>query len=82
MMRILAGVFAICAAGCAFDTTGTPSPYGSVDAVQSVTGTPDAAPTPPGTADAPPATIDAAPPGTPDACVGKRCGGGGGPGSD
>jgi hypothetical protein len=76
MTRILAGVFAICAASCAFDTSGSPMPAGP-DADQSVTGAPDAAQAP---ADASPASIDATPP-TPDACTGKRCDeGGGGPG--
>jgi hypothetical protein len=77
MTRILAGVFAICAVACAFDTSGQPSAAGTPDAQESVSGAPDAAPT---SIDAAPATIDAAP-APPDACVGKRCDeGGGGPG--
>jgi hypothetical protein len=75
MTRILAGVFAICAAGCAFDASGTPMPV--PDAAATVGGAPDGAA---GSIDAAPATIDAAPTSPPDACVGKRCDEGGGPG--
>ena len=74
MTRILAGVFAICAVGCAFDPSGAPS-AGTVPDGQAVAGPPDAGPA---------GTIDAGPPSPPDACVGKRCdgdnGGGKGPG--
>ena len=74
MTRILAGVFAICAAACAFDQSGAPNQNaGQTDPpdAQQVIGSPDAAPAP----------IDAAPPSPPDACMGKKCGdGGGGPG--